>query len=176
MTIKIEWTRPYGGIASTTLDPVTGCRKVSAECDHCCVKTFAERWLGIPGHRFENKFDVTLRPKRVDQPLRWKWPKRTFVNSMSDHFFWLVILQVLISAVQKGFPGSGVHATCAGSLFFTPPAWVGSAPGGMSALDAGVGAVDRPVEVSGHDVEPGDDEHRFEQPSKVLCSVRRCSV
>jgi protein gp37 len=41
---------------------------------------------GIPGHHFENGFDVTLRPERVDQPLRWKRPKRIFVNSMSDLF------------------------------------------------------------------------------------------
>jgi protein gp37 len=75
----IEWT-------DATWNPVTGCTKVSAGCDHCYAETFAERWRGIPGHHFENGFDVTLRPDRLDQPLRWKRPRRIFVNSMSDLF------------------------------------------------------------------------------------------
>lgn len=76
---KIEWT-------DSTWNPVTGCTKVSPGCDHCYAETFAERWRGTPGHHFENGFDVTLRPERLDQPLRWKKPRRIFVNSMSDLF------------------------------------------------------------------------------------------
>jgi protein gp37 len=82
----IEWTRSDDGTPGATWNPVTGCTKVSAGCDRCYAETFAERWRGIPGHHFENGFDVTLRPERVDQPLRWKRPKRIFVNSMSDLF------------------------------------------------------------------------------------------
>jgi protein gp37 len=76
---KIEWT-------DEVWNPVTGCTEVSPGCDHCYAKTFAERWRGVPGHHFENGFDVTLRPERLDQPLRWKRPRRVFVNSMSDLF------------------------------------------------------------------------------------------
>ncbi|RSN12844.1 hypothetical protein DMB42_11745 [Nonomuraea sp. WAC 01424] len=76
---KIEWT-------DATWNPVTGCTKVSPGCDHCYAETFAERWRGTPGHHFEAGFDVTLRPERLDQPLRWKKPRRIFVNSMSDLF------------------------------------------------------------------------------------------
>jgi len=76
---KIEWTE-------VTWNPVTGCTKVSPGCDHCYAETFAERWRGTPGHHFENGFDVTLRPERLSQPLRWKRPRRIFVNSMSDLF------------------------------------------------------------------------------------------
>lgn len=76
---KIEWT-------DATWNPVTGCTKVSPGCDHCYAETFAERWRGTPGHHFENGFDVTLRPERLQQPLRWKRPRRVFVNSMSDLF------------------------------------------------------------------------------------------
>jgi protein gp37 len=76
---KIEWT-------DATWNPVTGCAKVSPGCDHCYAETFANRWRGIPGHHFENGFDVQLRPERLDQPLRWKRPRRVFVNSMSDLF------------------------------------------------------------------------------------------
>jgi protein gp37 len=56
---------------------VTGCTKVSARCDHCYAETFAERWRGIPGHHFESGFDVTLRPERVDQPLRRRVARST---------------------------------------------------------------------------------------------------
>lgn len=82
----IEWTRSDDGTAGATWNPVTGCTKVSAGCDHCYAETFAERWRGVPGHHFENGFDVTLRPERLEQPLRWKRPRRVFVNSMSDLF------------------------------------------------------------------------------------------
>jgi protein gp37 len=75
----IEWT-------DATWNPVTGCTKVSPGCDNCYAETFAERWRGTPGHHFENGFDVTLRPERIDQPLKWKKPRRVFVNSMSDLF------------------------------------------------------------------------------------------
>lgn len=76
---KIEWS-------DATWNPVTGCTEVSPGCDHCYAKTFAERWRGVPGHHFEHGFDLTLRPERLDQPLRWKKPRRIFVNSMSDLF------------------------------------------------------------------------------------------
>ena len=75
----IEWT-------DATWNPVTGCTEVSAGCDHCYAKTFAERWRGTEGHYFENGFDVQLRPDKLEQPLRWKKPRKIFVNSMSDLF------------------------------------------------------------------------------------------
>jgi protein gp37 len=75
----IEWT-------DATWNPVTGCTKVSAGCDNCYAKRFSERFRGVAGHPFENGFDLTLRPERLEQPLRWKAPRRIFVNSMSDLF------------------------------------------------------------------------------------------
>lgn len=78
-TSKIEWT-------DATWNVVTGCEKVSPGCDNCYAETFAERWRGTPGHHFENGFDVTLRPERLTLPLKWRKPKRVFVNSMSDLF------------------------------------------------------------------------------------------
>lgn len=75
----IEWT-------DATWNPVTGCTKVSPGCDNCYAETFAERWRGTPGHYFENGFDVQLRPDKLELPLRWKRPRRIFVNSMSDLF------------------------------------------------------------------------------------------
>lgn len=76
---KIEW-------ADATWNPVTGCSKVSEGCRNCYAMKFAERWRGTPGHYFEKGFDVTLRPDKLEQPLKWKRPRRIFVNSMSDLF------------------------------------------------------------------------------------------
>ncbi len=81
---KIEWTRGDDGTAGATWNPVTGCTKVSEGCDHCYAETFAERWRGIPGHPFEQGFDVRLWPERLTLPLRWRRPRRIFLNSMSD--------------------------------------------------------------------------------------------
>lgn len=75
----IEWT-------DATWNPVTGCTEVSPGCDHCYAKIFAERWRGTEGHYFERGFDVQLRPDKLDQPLKWRKPRRIFVNSMSDLF------------------------------------------------------------------------------------------
>lgn len=75
----IEWT-------NATWNPVTGCTKISAGCDRCYAERFAERFRGVPGHPFENGFDLTLRPSRLKQPLEWRRPQMIFVNSMSDLF------------------------------------------------------------------------------------------
>ena len=75
----IEWT-------DATWNPVSGCTKVSPGCDHCYAETIAERFRGTPGHYYENGFDVTLRPDKLAEPLRWTRPRRVFVNSMSDLF------------------------------------------------------------------------------------------
>ena len=75
----IEWTE-------ATWNPVTGCTKVSPGCAHCYAETFAERFRGVPGHPYENGFDLQLRPERLDLPLTWKRPRKIFVNSMSDLF------------------------------------------------------------------------------------------
>jgi len=76
---SIEWT-------DTTWNPVTGCTKVSPGCAHCYAETFAERFRGVPGHPFEQGFDLKLWPERLSLPLKWKKPRRVFVNSMSDLF------------------------------------------------------------------------------------------
>lgn len=75
----IEWS-------DATWNPVTGCTEVSPGCNACYAKTFAERWRGKEGHYYQNGFDLQLRPEKLDQPLRWRRPRRIFVNSMSDLF------------------------------------------------------------------------------------------
>lgn len=86
---KIEWTRGDDGTPGATWNPVTGCTKLSPAspgCERCYAATFAERFRGTPGHYFERGFDVQLRPDKLDQPLRWRKPRKIFVNSMSDLF------------------------------------------------------------------------------------------
>jgi protein gp37 len=76
---KIEWT-------DATWNPVRGCTKISPGCAHCYASTFAERFRGVPGHPYEQGFDIRLIPDKLQTPLSWKKPQRIFVNSMSDLF------------------------------------------------------------------------------------------
>lgn len=59
---------------------------MSPGCKHCYAETFAERFRGVPGHPFGQGFDLRLVPEALDLPLRWRAPRRIFVNSMSDLF------------------------------------------------------------------------------------------
>jgi len=76
---SIEWT-------DATWNPVRGCTKISPGCKHCYAETFAERFRGVPGHPYEQGFDLRLVPAKLSEPLRWPAPKMIFVNSMSDLF------------------------------------------------------------------------------------------
>ncbi len=76
---KIEWT-------DATWNPVRGCTKVSAGCKHCYAETLAERFRGVPGHPFEQGFDLRLIPEKLEEPFRWTTSRMIFVNSMSDLF------------------------------------------------------------------------------------------
>jgi protein gp37 len=76
---KIEW-------ATDVWNPITGCDPISPGCAHCWAERFAERFRGVPGHPFEHGFDLQLRPERLDEPLRWRKPRRIFVCSMADLF------------------------------------------------------------------------------------------
>jgi protein gp37 len=69
-----------------TWNPVRGCTKVSPGCKFCYAELFAERFRGVPGHPFEQGFDLRLVPEKLDQPLHWRRPRKIFVNSMSDLF------------------------------------------------------------------------------------------
>lgn len=84
----IEWTE-------VTWNPVTGCDRVSAGCDHCYALTLAKRLKAMGNPRYQNDgnpktsgpgFGVTLHRDKLDEPHRWRTPRRIFVNSMSDLF------------------------------------------------------------------------------------------
>lgn len=92
---KIQWT-------DATWNPVTGCTKVSQGCKHCYAERVFPRAYGK-----ERQFtDVRTHPDRLDQPLRWKRPRRVFVNSMSDLFHEHVpvdfVLRVWLTMMHAG--------------------------------------------------------------------------
>jgi protein gp37 len=75
----IEWT-------DATWNPVTGCTKISPGCKHCYAERLAVRLRAMGNPRYRDGFAVTLHADQLDLPLRWRRPKRIFVNSMSDLF------------------------------------------------------------------------------------------
>ena len=79
MSTKIEWTEE-------TWNPVTGCTKYSAGCEHCYAAVFAKRLQAMKCPRYTNGFKITVHRDLFDKPLKWKKPKMIFVNSMSDLF------------------------------------------------------------------------------------------
>lgn len=85
---SIEWT-------DATWNPTTGCDRVSPGCDHCYALTLAARLkaMGQPKYQADGDprtsgpgFGLTTHPDALDLPLRWRRPRRIFVNSMSDLF------------------------------------------------------------------------------------------
>lgn len=76
----IEWT-------DATWNPVTGCAKVSQGCKHCYAEREWPRMTRlVPAYAGRDFTDVRTHEDRLDQPLRWKKPRKVFVNSMSDLF------------------------------------------------------------------------------------------
>lgn len=78
-TTPIEWTE-------ASWNPVTGCTKISDGCKNCYAFTMAKRLHAMKNPRYANGFDLTLHEDLIDLPLKWKKPRRIFVNSMSDLF------------------------------------------------------------------------------------------
>jgi protein gp37 len=75
----IEWT-------DATWNPIRGCTKISPGCAHCYAETFAERFRGVPGHPYEQGFDLRIVREKWAEPLTWGKSRMVFVNSMSDLF------------------------------------------------------------------------------------------
>lgn len=76
---KIEWTEQ-------TWNPTIGCTKISPGCKHCYAESMANRLKAMGTHGYENGFELTILPARLEEPLRRKKPTVYFVNSMSDVF------------------------------------------------------------------------------------------
>lgn len=100
----ISWT-------DATWNCIRGCSRVSEGCRHCYAETMAGRFCG-PGMPYEGLAErrpratgytadngepemklearwtgeVRFIPERLADPIRWRTPKRIFVNSMADLF------------------------------------------------------------------------------------------
>ncbi len=98
MATGISWT-------DETWNPTTGCDKVSPGCGlprfegdgtgGCYAMAMAKRLKGMGQAKYQNDgdprtsgpgFGVTVHPGALTVPLRWRKPRRIFVNSMSDLF------------------------------------------------------------------------------------------
>lgn len=88
----IEWTE-------ATWNPVTGCDKVSPGCAHCYAERMAKRLRAMGQRNYQRGFELTLQEHMLDLPLRWRKPKRIFVNSMSDMFH----AAVPVEFIQRAF-------------------------------------------------------------------------
>lgn len=78
-TTKIEWT-------DATWNPVTGCTKTSAGCQHCYAETMSRRLKAMGTTKYTNGFQVTLHEEALAEPKNWRKPRTVFVCSMSDLF------------------------------------------------------------------------------------------
>ena len=88
---NIEWT-------DETWNPVVGCTRASAGCDHCYAVTMTHRLeamgqskyagLTVLNPKGERHFNGVVRT--IDDalliPFSWRKPRQVFVNSMSDLF------------------------------------------------------------------------------------------
>jgi protein gp37 len=75
----IEWT-------DATWNPVTGCSKISPGCKHCYAERLASRLQAMGQTNYRNGFELHLQPQMLEHPIKWRQPRRVFVNSMSDLF------------------------------------------------------------------------------------------
>src|ERR1039457_5782475 len=67
-------------------NPVRSSIKITPGCAHCYAVVFADRFRGVKGHPYEQGFGIRLVPEKLNEPLKWRSPRRVFVNSMSDLF------------------------------------------------------------------------------------------
>jgi protein gp37 len=75
----IQWT-------DATWNPSTGCSKVSPGCKNCYAERLSYRLQKMGNPKYRAGFHFTLHSNALEIPLRWKRPRKIFVNSMSDLF------------------------------------------------------------------------------------------
>lgn len=140
MPTAIEWT-------DEVWNPMTGCTKITAGCDHCYAHVVAERrtrhrYLAMlpvkdtPANRAD-PFAPRFWEERLTVPFSWREPRRVFVNSMSDVFhahFSLEQIQMVFD-VMNALPQHQFQvltkrperaARLAGDLLWTDNIWMGT--------------------------------------------------
>ena len=126
---RIEWT-------DSTWNPVTGCTRTSPGCDHCYAERMAKRLQAMGNPRYTNGFELTLHWDKVSAPLKWRQPRRIFVNSMSD-LFHEAVPETFVRAVFDTMAAAHWHEfqiltkrarrlpKIAGDLVWPPNVWLG---------------------------------------------------
>ena len=94
----IEWTE-------MTWNPVSGCTKISPGCVNCYAERMAKRLKAMGAARYQDGFALRIHEPALEEPLRWKSPRKVFVNSMSDLFH----KDVPLEFIQRAF---AVMARC----------------------------------------------------------------
>ncbi len=85
-------------------NPVTGCTKRSAGCDHCYAEVMALRFQKTGMAKYANGFRLTLHHDVVEQPLHWRKPRSVFTCSMADLFHEDIpfeFLQKMFSVIER---------------------------------------------------------------------------
>lgn len=112
---NIEW-------CDATWNPVVGCSRSSAGCDHCYAVAMTHRLEAMGVEKYKGLTVLNGRGDRhfrglvrcdesaLDMPLKWRKPRRVFVNSMSDLFH----LDVPFSFIDKVF---AIMALCQQHVF-----------------------------------------------------------
>lgn len=136
---KIEWTE-------ATWNPTTGCTKVSEGCKNCYAEKLAKRLQAMGMKRYQNGFQLTLHWDLINLPLRWKKPRKIFVNSMSD-LFHPEVPDEFIRRVFETMNRASHHifqvltkrpervAAMAHQLNWTPNIWMGTSVENMRVIE-----------------------------------------
>jgi protein gp37 len=139
-TSKIEWT-------DATWNIITGCTLVDEGCRHCYAAHLITSWPAIGNHPSrkglarknaagESKFtgEVRFNEQWLDQPLRWKKPRKIFVCAHGDLFHenvpdeWLDrVFAVMALAPQHTFQVLTKRPERA-RKYLTGPAWAAVLP------------------------------------------------
>ena len=107
----IQWT-------DAVWNPTTGCDRVSPGCDHCYALTMAKRLKGMGQAKYQRDgdpktsgpgFGLTVHPDALDLPLRWRKPRKVFVNCMSDLFHADVPDDFIGSRVRRDGADAAAH-------------------------------------------------------------------
>jgi protein gp37 len=110
---SIEWT-------DASWNPIVGCTEVSPGCANCyAARLAATRLSGVPAYKDLAILNggkprwlgnVAFLAERLEEPLRWRKPRRIFVCDMGDLFHesvlstWLVeIFEVILECPQHTF-------------------------------------------------------------------------
>lgn len=162
---EIEWT-------DATWNPVSGCRVISPGCTNCYAMRMAARLQAMDHPNYRGVVRKSGgRPKwtgklhfneaALDTPLKWKKPRKIFVNSMSD-LFQDGVPAKLVSRVWDAMAASPRHVY----QILT------KRPENMARIVRDTGLATLPNVWLGTSVESADYNYRIDELRSVPAAVR----